>query len=47
MESIEVGGESISPDEKTEEAWWFTSYHRRGARAPVQLGIAPAHSSKQ
>ncbi|XP_077558194.1 uncharacterized protein LOC144173813 [Haemaphysalis longicornis] len=47
MERIEVDGESISPDEITEEAGWLTSHRRRGARALAQLGITPAHSPGQ
>lgn len=47
MESIEVDGEPISPDEITEEAGWLTSHRRRGARALAQLGITPAHSPGQ
>ncbi|KAM7300090.1 hypothetical protein ISCGN_020654 [Ixodes scapularis] len=47
MVSIEVYGESISPEEITEEAGWLTSHRRRGARALAQLGLTPGHSHDQ
>ncbi|KAM7299739.1 hypothetical protein ISCGN_020305 [Ixodes scapularis] len=47
MVSIEVDGESISPEEITEEAGWLTSHRRRGARALAQLGLTPGHTHDQ
>ncbi|KAG0434366.1 hypothetical protein HPB47_019156 [Ixodes persulcatus] len=47
MVSIEVDGESISPEDITEEAGWLTSHRRRGARALAQLGLTPGHSHGQ
>ncbi|KAG0442458.1 hypothetical protein HPB47_015700 [Ixodes persulcatus] len=47
MESIQVDGESISPEDITEEASWLTSHRRRGARALAQLGLTPGHSHGQ
>ncbi|CAN7937967.1 unnamed protein product [Ixodes hexagonus] len=44
MKSIEADGESISPEDITEEAGWLSSHRRRGARAFAQLGLTPGHS---
>lgn len=47
MDRIEVDGESTSPEDINEEAWWLTSHQRRSARALAMLCLTLGDSPGQ